>query len=218
MERVTIHLGEARQYRGRSLVSALLDVLLYSGVGGVAVTREGAGVRPQIELARIAPLHPLPEYPVQVEFVASAKAVQSILPRLREMAGSALIEVQPVEVATEARQTEWQRIRCEVTRCTSISIWVGEEERWERRPLHEALVASMRAHGIAGATVLRAVAGYAGVGQGKPLLVTATDTPEHVNAWLPVLASMAPGALAILGAAESLRYQRIGEAKSDEAA
>ena len=41
-----------------------------------------------------------------------------------------------------------------------MRIFVGESDRWEHRPLHAALLELFRTRGLAGATVLRAVAGF----------------------------------------------------------
>lgn len=216
MMRVIVHLHEAQSWRGRSLTTALLEYLLYSQVQSAAVTREGAGVQPEMGTAEGARLHPLPEYPVQVEFVASAEQMQTLLPHLRAMAGSALIEVQPVEVAS-GDSGRWRPRSCRaVSGCVALSIWVGDGERWRHRSLHEALVESLREHGMGGATVLRAMAGYAGACQGHPLLIMAVERAERIHTWLPVLAEMAPQAVVILHEAEVWRYagaeQREGEA------
>lgn len=205
MERVIVHLREAQAWRGRSLITALLELLLYSQVQGATVTREGAGVRPESETAAGVALRLLPEYPVQVEFVASAARVRSLLPRMREMARSALIEVQPVTVAYEQDLPDLPHSNRKLRACTGLMIWLGEADRWRNVPLHEALVESMRAHGIGGATVLRSLAGYAGSCHGRPLLIMAVESRERVQAWLPVLQEMAPQAVAVLQAAEELR-------------
>lgn len=219
MERVIVHMREAQAYRGRSLTSALLEFLLYSQVQGATVTREGAGVRPEIETAKGVILRPLPEYPVQMEFVECAGKVQALLPRLREIAASALIEVQPVTVVYGRNRpplphsnSNWN-----VRACTALTIWVGEADRWRNTPLHEALVESMRAHGIGGATVLRSLAGYAGSCHGRPLHIMAVESPERVRAWLPVLAAMAPQATVFLNDAEELRSSAPEERAQDAA-
>src|SRR5262249_61348262 len=41
-----------------------------------------------------------------------------------------------------------------------MRIFIGESDRWEHRPLHAAIVEMLRARGLAGATVLRGVAGF----------------------------------------------------------
>ncbi|HET9925578.1 MAG TPA: DUF190 domain-containing protein, partial [Methylomirabilota bacterium] len=41
-----------------------------------------------------------------------------------------------------------------------MRIFIGESDRWQHRPLHAALVELFRREGLAGATVLRAVAGF----------------------------------------------------------
>ena len=205
MARVIVHMREAQSWRGRSLTTALLEFLLYSQVRGATVTREGAGVQPEIHTAAGDTLHPLPEFPIRLEFVESAGRVRTLLPRLQEMAGAALIEVQPVTLAAGNSAPEMPPSCSEARPCVALSIWVGAGDRWRNAPLHEALVESLRAYGISGATVLRSVAGYAGLCQGTPLLVMAVDSPERVQAWLPVLQEMAPQAIAVLQAAEQLR-------------
>ena len=53
-----------------------------------------------------------------------------------------------------------------------MRIYVSEEDRWKDKPLHEALVAAMRANDIAGVTVYRGILGYGAHGRvrkDKPL-------------------------------------------------
>ena len=215
--RVIVHLREAQSYRGRGLTAALLEFLLYSQVRGAMMTREGAGVQPEIETAAEGAPHPLPEYPVQLEFVESAGRMQTLLPRLREMAGTALIEVQPVTLAAGDAAPEIPHSCSVVLPCIALSIWVGAEDRWRNAPLHEVLVESLHAHGIRDATVLRAITGYAGSCQGCPLLVMAVDSPERIQAWLPVLQEMAPHAIAVLHAAEGRRYSAVQQREREAA-
>ena len=41
-----------------------------------------------------------------------------------------------------------------------VRVFIGEQDKWKGRPLHEAIVDEARALGMAGATVLRGVMGY----------------------------------------------------------
>ena len=41
-----------------------------------------------------------------------------------------------------------------------MRIFIGESDQWERRPLYMALIELFRRHGLAGATVLKGVAGF----------------------------------------------------------
>lgn len=215
--RVIVHLREAQSYRGRGLTAALLEFLLYSQVHGATMTREGAGIPPEIGTAAGEIPYPLPEYPVQLEFVESAGRVRALLPRLREMAGAALIETQPVTLVAGSTIPEVPRTCSVALPCIVLSIWVGAEDRWRNTPLHEALVESLRVHGIRGATVLRAITGYAGLCRGCPLLITAVDSLERIQTWLPALREMAPHAIAVLHAAEEWRYSAVQQREREAA-
>jgi uncharacterized protein len=41
-----------------------------------------------------------------------------------------------------------------------LSIYIGEADKWRGRPLYAAIVDTLRAEKIAGATVMRGVAGF----------------------------------------------------------
>jgi PII-like signaling protein len=83
-----------------------------------------------------------------------------------------------------------------------ISIYLSEADEWHHRPLHMELLNFLREQQIAGATVLRAVAGFTGRGRVKtttlvdaggklPLVLMFVDTSEHVERVLPQVKQMA---------------------------
>ena len=82
-----------------------------------------------------------------------------------------------------------------------LRVFVGESDRWEGRPLHEAIVLRARERGLAGATVLRGLAGFGAhsrihtaavlrLSEGLPMVVEIADTPERIAAFLPELDGM----------------------------
>jgi len=82
-----------------------------------------------------------------------------------------------------------------------LRIFVGESDRWEGRPLHEAIVLRARERGLAGATVLRGLAGFGAhsrihtaavlrLSEDLPMVVEIADTPERIAAFLPELDGM----------------------------
>jgi hypothetical protein len=82
-----------------------------------------------------------------------------------------------------------------------LRIYVCEGDAFGRRPLDEAIVDVLRAHGVGGATVLRGVAGYGGsaalhtaqvlrLSEDLPVIVEVIDAKERIDAVLPVLESM----------------------------
>lgn len=83
-----------------------------------------------------------------------------------------------------------------------VSIYINEADEWHRKPLHLELLRALHAEGIAGGTVLRAVAGFTARGAvettslvdagGKlPLVIQIIDTAEKVEAVMPTIKRMA---------------------------
>ena len=82
-----------------------------------------------------------------------------------------------------------------------ISIFINEADKWRGRPLHIELLQALAEEGIAGATVVRGVAGYTkshgiattslvDAGGLLPLVLEFIDSEEHVERLLPMLYEM----------------------------
>lgn len=82
-----------------------------------------------------------------------------------------------------------------------ISIYINEADEWQRRPLHLEVLRMLHERGIAGGTVLRAVAGFTGKGGVEstslvdaggrlPLVIEFIDSPEKVDRVLAELRHM----------------------------
>ncbi|HXJ77164.1 MAG TPA: DUF190 domain-containing protein [Candidatus Methylomirabilis sp.] len=100
-----------------------------------------------------------------------------------------------------------------------MRIFIGETDKWERRPLYAALVELFRSKGLAGATVLRGVAGFgprsilhtAGLlklSADLPLVIEVVDSQEHLEAVLPEVDRMMSGGLITMEKVQVRRYQR----------
>ncbi len=83
-----------------------------------------------------------------------------------------------------------------------VSVYINEGDEWNHRPLHLELLKMLHAKGIAGSTVLRAVAGFTHSGRiettslvdagGKlPLVIEFIDHHEHVERVMPLVKDMA---------------------------
>ena len=88
------------------------------------------------------------------------------------------------------------------TRCLRISVYISESDEWHGRPLYLEVLRMLHRRGIAGGTVLRAVAGFTGKGGvettslvdagGKlPLVIEFIDRQGKVESVLPELKEMA---------------------------
>jgi PII-like signaling protein len=100
-----------------------------------------------------------------------------------------------------------------------MRIFIGEADQWERRPLYSALIALFRSKGLAGATVLKGVAGFgpdsivhtAGVfklSADLPVVIEVVDSQEHVDAVLPDVDRMMKGGLITLEKVRVIRHDR----------
>ncbi|MBI2922967.1 MAG: DUF190 domain-containing protein [Planctomycetes bacterium] len=103
-----------------------------------------------------------------------------------------------------------------------LRIYVGETDRWEGRPLYQAIVLKAREHGLAGATVLRGMEGFGAhsrihttrilrLSEDLPVVVEIVDKEERIRAILPVLDGMVGEGLITLEKVHIIAY-RHGEA------
>jgi len=98
-----------------------------------------------------------------------------------------------------------------------LRIFFGEDDKFERVPLHEAIVLKAREMHLAGATVLR---GHVGFGHSAlihttkilrlsgdlPIIIEIVDTREKIDAFLPLLDAMMAGGLVTLEKVQVLQY------------
>jgi PII-like signaling protein len=98
-----------------------------------------------------------------------------------------------------------------------LRIFFGENDRFQRLPLHEAIVLKARAMRLGGATVLRGHIGFGHssrihttkilrLSQDLPVVVEIIDSQEKIDAFLPVLDGMMSSGLVTMERAEVLQY------------
>src|SRR6187399_3711103 len=87
-----------------------------------------------------------------------------------------------------------------------LRIFIGESDRHGHQPLYEAIVLKAREMQMAGATVLRGPMGFGKsshlhtakilrLSMDLPMVIEIVDSPEKINAFLPVLDPMIGGGL-----------------------
>ncbi len=98
-----------------------------------------------------------------------------------------------------------------------LRIFFGENDRYEKQPLYEAVVLKARELHLAGATVLRGPMGYGHSSRlhtakilrlsfDLPIVIEIVDTEEKINAFLPVLDGMMGSGLVTLEKVQVLQY------------
>lgn len=99
-----------------------------------------------------------------------------------------------------------------------LRIFIGESDRWEHKPLYEAIVLKAREMHLAGATVLRGAMGFGKssrlhttkilrLSMDLPLVIEIVDSEEKINAFLPVLDTMIGGGLVTLEKVRVIDYR-----------
>lgn len=99
-----------------------------------------------------------------------------------------------------------------------LRIFVGENDRWDGKPLYEAIIQTVRQHGLAGATVLRGIAGYGAnsaihttkilrLSEDLPIVIEIVDKPEQIQAILPILDEMVTEGMITLEKANIIAYR-----------
>src|SRR6266513_2951474 len=103
-----------------------------------------------------------------------------------------------------------------------LRIFVGESDRFEHKPLYEAIVLKAREMHLAGATVLRGPMGFGKssrmhtakilrLSMDLPMVIEIVDSEEKINAFLPLLDEMMGGGLGTLEKGKVIRYQDQGK-------
>ncbi len=98
-----------------------------------------------------------------------------------------------------------------------LRIFFGENDRFQRLPLHEAIVLKAREMHLGGATVLRGHIGFGHssrihttkilrLSQDLPVVVEIVDSQEKIDTFLPVLDGMMSSGLITMERAEVLQY------------
>jgi uncharacterized protein len=98
-----------------------------------------------------------------------------------------------------------------------LRIFFGEDDKFGRLPLYEAIVLKAREMHLAGATVLRAHVGFGHssrihttkilrLSQDLPVVVEIVDSQEKIDAFLPVLDGMMSSGLITLEKVQVLQY------------
>jgi uncharacterized protein len=98
-----------------------------------------------------------------------------------------------------------------------LRIFIGENDRFEDTPLHQAIVMKARELHLAGATVLRGPIGYGmssrlhsakilRLSEDLPLVIDIVDSEENINNFLPILSDMMSSGLVTLEKVQVLQY------------
>jgi uncharacterized protein len=100
-----------------------------------------------------------------------------------------------------------------------MRIFIGESDLYERRPLYMVLLELFRSKGLAGATVLKGIAGFGPdsiihtaslfrLSPDLPMIIEVVDSDEHLQAILPDIDRRMSGGLVTMERVRVVRYER----------
>lgn len=100
---------------------------------------------------------------------------------------------------------------------TRLTIFVGADDQWHRKPLYTEIVHRAHKAGLAGATVLRGSEGFGAserihttrllsMAEDLPVVIVIVDDDERIRAFLPTLDELVSEGLVILDPVEVIRY------------
>ena len=105
-----------------------------------------------------------------------------------------------------------------VEEATLLRVYLGQHDRHGSHPLYEAIIKEARNRGVAGATVLRGVAGFGAdshmhaeklltLSEDLPLIVEIVDKEEKIEAFLPFLDEVVSEGLVTMERVRTVRYR-----------
>ena len=231
--KVSIYVADGETYHGVARASAMLDFLFYRGVAGATVFNGVAGFGADHHLHTASLVDVSDRLPVKLEFVDTSAKVEEILPKLREICGSGMIEVQETKIVKAANSkpgdAEPAVAHHKVEgKAKLLRIYIDEKDKWRTKSLHEALVEALRANDIAGVTVYKAILGYGSgrqihqrhvFSEGASLMLTVIDEEEKISNFMPILDKMMPNGLVVISDVDVITYRygsSLGSASSVE--
>jgi PII-like signaling protein len=99
-----------------------------------------------------------------------------------------------------------------------LRVFIGESDKWQKRPLYEAIVMKARELHLAGATVLRGPMGFGArsrlhtakilrLSEDLPIVIEIVDSRAKIEELLPHIDEMVQGGLVTLERVEVFRYR-----------
>jgi len=105
-----------------------------------------------------------------------------------------------------------------------MRIFIGESDRWNHKPLYEAIVLKAREMHLGGATVLRGPMGFGKssrmhtakilrLSMDLPIVIEIVDSEEKIQAFLPALEEMMIGGMVTLERVQVIEYRHVQRAE-----
>ncbi|WAL59933.1 DUF190 domain-containing protein [Thermocoleostomius sinensis] len=234
-EQLTIYVAEGDSVQGKLLYRALIDAARQSGIAGITVMRTAVSYG---QRDRHISVDWMPELAMQMMMVLTAidqpEAIDRYLPQVQALVKYGLAIKEPITVVHHApvlpdqlaqptpQLTPLQNQENAMTDFERLTIYVGESDQWQGKPVHLALVEEARRHGLVGATVVRGVTGYGKTNHERikflgiielssdlPMVVTMIDRTDKIEQFLPLVQDMVGGGIVVRDAINVVHHAPI---------
>jgi PII-like signaling protein len=193
--KLTVYFGERERAGGALLCDALHDLYERHAPAAAILMRgvEGFGLRHTLHAQRLLTLSE--DLPLVSVAVDERPAIEAMLPEVTALVGKGLVTLERARLPDPG---DGESVAAAAgPEATKLTVFCGRTERAGRRPAYEAVVGLLRAHGLAGATVML---GLDGMLRGRrerawffsrngdvPLTIVSVGDGEAVASVLPAL-------------------------------
>jgi PII-like signaling protein len=195
--KLTTYFGERDRANGAFLADALVDLYERRAFQTSIVMRgvEGFGIKHHLQTARLVTLSE--DLPIVSIAVDTRRRIEAALEDVEAITSHGLVTLERARMLTG--RIAPVELPDELHEATKLTIYVGRQHRVGDRPAHVAIVAALREHGLAGATVLLGVDGTAhGVRRAEffsrnadvPMMIISVGEGAAVARVLPGLGAM----------------------------
>lgn len=230
-EQLTIYMAEGARAQGKLLYQALIEAARMSGIAGLTLVRTAVGYgqrHRRISMDWVVEL--APQMIVVLTAIDRPEAIAQYLPHVKALIEDGLAITERVTVVHHAPTREDQPAspiylatplpeKSTMADYERLTIYVGESEQWQGRPVHLALVEEARRQGVIGATVVRGQTGYGKHNQERirflgiielssdmPMVVTVIDRTETIEQFLPLVQEMVSGGIVVRDAVDVVHH------------
>lgn len=229
-EQLTIYVTEGERVEGKLLYRVLMDTARQSGIVGMTVMRSAAGYGQRNRHISVDWIMEFaPELLMILTVIEQPKAIALFLSHVQTLVQDGLVVKEPVTVVHHAPFTEDLRqpflnLTTPMTKFERLTIYVGESDQWNGKPVYLALVEEARRQGLIGATVVRGVTGYGKQNQHRimflgiielssdlPMVATIIDRQEKIEQFLPLVEEMVLGGIVVREPIEVVHHAPIDQ-------
>jgi len=226
-KKVMITVGEASRHRHEAAHVAVLNYLFYHNVSDAFVTKAEAGFGADHHMQSARFLETSLNVPIKIEFIETTAKVEALLPKLLELVAGGLVSIQDTTIVQGDDASAPPAMKPEVLagKAKLMRVFVGEDDTWRGKKLYDAIVESLRANDMAGATVYRGISGYGAhrrfhkeslmsMSGDLPVMISVVDDEAKIRGYLPVLEQMVQEGLVVLSDVDVIKYShRLAETR-----